>query len=201
MERNFSEDEIDQFLMAIGAKTYGGKKSSKNLYRILGATPETDDDGNRVPTPYEVLSVPPQFRDGVEVPIVFAIKNRVSKIGHFTGPERLFYYAKKNKVKSPPSIEATLNELKRKYKRAVFMGNLDEAAAYLDMVNSISGGRAEEVMGFFYNYAVFYRRMKRQLLMDMFSHFFLTYIFKYSTYIKEGIMDTKTHFKPYIEKL
>ena len=76
-----------------------GKKTTQNgevldLYRVIGIKPEFDEDGQRRLTPYEILGVPPQFRDGVnETPIVFAIKNRVQKIGKYTGEELNFIYS------------------------------------------------------------------------------------------------------------
>lgn len=52
-----------------------------DLYDILKIKPIFDDQGNRVLTVYEMLGVTPLFdKEGKEVPVVFAIKNRVGKI-------------------------------------------------------------------------------------------------------------------------
>ncbi len=77
-----SEKDVNKFLDYIGIGK-GSKRKETNLYKLLGIIPEVDDEGNRVPTPYEILQTPPQFRKGKEVPIVFAIKNRAKKIGKY----------------------------------------------------------------------------------------------------------------------
>lgn len=52
-----------------------------DLYDLLKIKPIFDDQGNRVLTVYEMIGVTPLFdKEGKEVPVVFAIKNRVGKI-------------------------------------------------------------------------------------------------------------------------
>ena len=75
-----------------------------DLYRILGAKPEIDENGKRKLTPYEILGVPPQFDENKkERPIVFAIKNKVKKIGNYTGKETTFFY-ESHRVKEEHSL-------------------------------------------------------------------------------------------------
>ena len=195
----FSEKQIGKFLDYIGANTES-KKKERNLYKILGIIPEVDDEGNRVQTPYEILKTPPQFRDGKEVPIVFAIKNRAKKVGHYSGSQNLFFYAHRKHEKEVSELEETLIDLKKKYKHALFVGNADEALSFLELIDSLTNGGAEEIMGSYYNYTMFYKRMKKQLLMDMFAHFFLTYFFRYRNTIKEGLLKKSGHFRPYFER-
>lgn len=169
-----------------------------DLYRILGAKPEVDETGKRKLTPYEILGVPPQFKNGgVEVPIVFAIKNKSKKIGKYTGRETTFIY-KSNRVKEEDSI---LEQLKANYKKAILMGNEAEAQKFLDLINDVTGGKAEEFLDSFYDYTKFYRRMKKQLLLDIFSHFFLMYMMKKtkSSIIDKGIIKRGKVYKAYRE--
>ncbi len=194
-----SEKDVNKFLDYIGIGK-GSKRKETNLYKLLGIIPEVDDEGNRVPTPYEILQTPPQFRKGKEVPIVFAIKNRAKKIGKYTGSNRIFYYPHQKNRNNEPSINATLDELKKKYRHAIFIGNAEEALSYLELIEGLTGSAAEEIMGSYYNYALFYKRMKKQLLMDMFAHFFLTYFFRYRNNIREGLLKKSGHFRPYFEK-
>ncbi len=192
--------DVERFFKILGVKEAEGKGKSANLYQILGCLPETDENGNRLKTPYELLGVPPQFRDGKEVPIVFAIKNRAKKIGKYSGEITEFFYSKINKLRKAQEEEDTIEALKKQYKHAEFMGNIDEAMSIVEVINSLSGGRAEEIMGSYYNYAKFYKKMKKQLLMDMFSHFFLTYIQRYKTQLREGLIKTDVTYRPYFEK-
>lgn len=169
-----------------------------DLYRILGAKPEVDETGKRKLTPYEILGVPPQFKNGgVEVPIVFAIKNKSKKIGKYTGREITFIY-KSNRVKEEDSI---LEQLKANYKKAILMGNEAEAQKFLDLINDVTGGKAEDFLDSFYDYTKFYRRMKKQLLLDIFSHFFLMYMMKKtkSSIIDKGIIKRGKVYKAYRE--
>ncbi len=194
-----TEKQVEEFLDELGVDKTKEFGKSKNLYKILGIVPEVDDEGNRLATVYEILGTPPQLRNGKEVPIVFAIKNRVKKLGRYQGSERLFFYAHQNKNKEVSSLEATLENLKKKYKHALFVGNTDEAVVLIDLIDSMTGGHASEIVGSFYNYAVFYKKMKKQLLMDMFVHFFLTYFLRYRNNIKQGIINSSKRFKPYFE--
>lgn len=195
-----TEADVSKFFKIIGVNDSGSRGRSANLYRVLGVLPETDEDGNRIKTPYEHLGVPPQFRNGKEVPIVFAIKNRVAKVGRFTGSDLLFYYSKRNKIRQTQSQTNTIEELKKKYRHAQFIGNIDEAMKIVDIINSVSGGKADEIMGSFYNYAMFYKRMKKQLLVDMFNHFFLTYLTRFKSQVKEGLINDTKQFRPYFER-
>lgn len=170
-----------------------------DLYRVLGAKPETTSTGSRKITPYEILGVPPQTVDGVnERPIIFAIKNRAKKIGNYTGEQTTFLF-KGHKVKDELSI---LEQLKANYKRAILMGNEADAAKFLDLINQVTGGRAQEFLDSFYDYTKFYRRMKKQLLLDLFSHFFLMFMMaktRRST-VHKGILKKDRIYKAYHEQ-
>ncbi len=169
-----------------------------DLYRVLGVNPDVTKTGRRKQTPYEILGVPPQTTDGEsERPIVFAIKNRAKRIGNYTGEFTTFFY-KSNKVKDERSI---LEELKVKYKRALLMGNEAEAEKFLELIDQVTGGGAQEFLDSFYDYTKFYRKMKKQLLIDMFSHFFLMFMIartKKAT-IKKGLLKSDRVYKAYKE--
>ena len=180
-----------------------GKKTTQNgevldLYRVIGIMPEFDEDGQRRLTPYEILGVPPQFRDGVnETPIVFAIKNRVQKIGKYTGEELNFIY-KDNRVREEDTL---LETLKAGYKRAIMMGDDEEAAKYLDLIDKVSKGGASDFLSSFYDYTKYYKRLKKQLLIDIFAHFFLMYMTVKSITIQPGIIRGQKVYKPFKEKV
>lgn len=203
--KNFSDDEIKEFLRIIGVTDLTQKNKKLNIFTILQISPEIDSDGKRILTPYEILGVPPKFRDGFEVPIIFAIKNKVKKIGKYSGSEKIFYYSKSNSIKkkniiNSESIDDSINELKKKYRHAVFMGNMDEALSIYGIIDSLTGGRALEILCSSFDYTLFYRRMKKQLLIDIFAHFFLNYLRKYRNRVKSGLVKVSKKYKPYFEK-
>ena len=171
-------------------------KGSKvlDIFRVLKFKPEVDDFGNRKSTPYELLRVPPQIVNGEEIPIVFAIKNKVSKIGFYTG-EVTEFVLKPKRVKEEDSL---LESLKISYKHALMFGSEEEAAKYLELIDEYTGGGAEEFLKSFYDYSKFYRRMKKQLIIDIFAHFFLLYMSAASLTIKEGIIKSGK-YKPFRE--
>lgn len=180
------------------SKTVKGD-SVVDLYRILGAKPEVDENGKRKLTPYEILGVPPQFDENKqEKPIVFAIKNRTKKIGNYTGKETTFFY-ESHRVKEEHSLIETL---KAAYKKAVLMGNEADAAKYLDLIDRVTGGGAQEFLESFYDYTRFYRKMKKQLLLDIFSHFFLMYMMSRSkqSIIQKGIIRRTRVYRAYKER-
>ena len=166
-----------------------------DIYRILGIKPEIDENGNRKLSPYELLKVPPQIVNGKERPIVFAIKNKVKKIGKYTGEITEFVYAS-HKVKDEHSI---LETLKKKYKDALLMGNEAEAEKYLNLINDVTGGGADEFLDSFYDYTKFYRRMKKQLILDLFAHFFLLFMSARSLTIQKGLLKTDKVYHAYKE--
>lgn len=195
----FSNGGLVELYKKIGLrdpKFFNGK-SVVNLFKILGVEPEMKEDGTRLLTPYEILGVLPKFSHGEEKPIVFAIKNRAVKIGKYEGQITSFIY-KKQKVKEE---KTTIQTLKERYRSAIFSGNENEAESCLKMLESLSGDEARAFKDAFYNYTKFYKRMKRQLLIDLFSHFFLMYVQNRSTLIKNGIIRKNKIFKPYREKV
>lgn len=177
-------------------KFFSGK-SVVNLFRILQAEPEIKEDGTRLLTPYEVLGVLPKFENGVEKPIVFAIKNRVSRIGKYEGQITNFVY-KKPKIKEEKSVIQTLKE---RYRAAIFAGDENEAESCLKMIESLSPSESRAFKDSFYDYTKFYKRMKRQLLIDLFAHFFLMFVQARSSIIKNGIIKKNKLYKPYHEKV
>lgn len=194
----FTEKNITEFYKKIGldkAEFFDGKKP-KNLFKILKISPEFDSVGNRKLTPYELLGIVPKFENGKEVPIVFAIKNRVKKLGCYEGEVKDFVY-KNQKAQQDKSI---IQELKEKYRLAVMAGDDTTADFCLDTLSNLS---ADEVQGFkdsFYNYTKFYKRMKKQLLIDLFAHFFLEYMqMRKDSIIKNGIIKKDKIFKAYKE--
>lgn len=198
---NFSEEvltEVLKFYKAIGLKKSDFLKADNilGMYQILGIKPEFDENGNRRLTPYEILGVPPIIVNGKEVPIVFAIKNKskkVKRIGKTEGPIVDFVY-KNKKVQEKDSL---LEQLKKQYIQALLAGDEELAAQFLQMIDELTGGRSVEVLHSFYDYTKFYRRMKKQLLIDLFNHFFLLYMLQNSVNIKNGVIKKGKVYKAF----
>ena len=195
----FTSEKIAEFYKRVGlskAEFFVGKKPV-NLFKILKADPETDENGDRVKTPYEMLGVFPKFVDGVEVPIVFAIKNRVLGIGKYEGEIKDFVYISQ-KVKEEKTIIQTLKE---KYRAAIFAGDEETADSCLDMISNLSAEEAREFKDSFYDYTKYYKRMKRQLLIDLFAHFFLQLVQERASVVKKGIVKKDKLYKAYKTKM
>ena len=189
--------EIENFYdsIGLGSGQLKAKGDSFNIFKVLGFEPKFDENGERVLTPYEILGVLPQFSGGKERPIVFAIKNRVRKIGRYEGEQLNFVY-KPGRIKAEKTI---LSTLKTNYKRAVFQGNQDQADSILESIEALTGKSASEVMDSFYDYSRYYRKMKKQLLIDMFAHFFLMYLRASVKSVRKGIVYKNRSLKPFKE--
>lgn len=194
---NFTNEQIIEIfkMMGLNSPVFLDGKNIVNLYKLLNIVPQKNEDGSRILTPYEHLGVLPVFKDGKEVPIVFAIKNKVSKIGKYEGEVTKFIY-KTSKVKEQQS---TIDKWKEKYRAAVLAGDESQAESCLSMIDSLTGGKASDYVDSFYNYAKFYKKMKKQLLLDLFAHFFLMYIQQRSSLIKSGVIMKDKIYKPYHE--
>lgn len=194
----FSNKEIFELLQSLGLSESAIVKSGlvQDIFSVLKTEPKITEDGSRELTPYETLGVMPVFEGGKEKPIVFAIKNikrpLVNK-GKYTGENLTFFY----KPKKVQQEKDTLETLKSGYRRAVFMGDDENAKAYFDMINTMTGGRAKELLSSFFDYSKYYKRMKKQLVMDLFAHFFLMYIYNRVKTIKNGVNSKRKGVKPY----
>ena len=196
---NISKNEIINFYQDMGLPTQSYLRNGRirNIYDILGIRPKLKDNGDREITPYEILKVPPQMVMGKEVPIVFAIKNRVGKIGKYDGDDLVYTYQSR-KVKKELTL---LQTLRSNYKKALFDG--DDALAYriLQMYDKLTGGKSKEFLDSFYDYTKFYRRMKKQLIIDIFAHLFLMQQQKIEqpkfVSVKTGVLSRKRSIRPY----
>ncbi|MBQ8451441.1 MAG: hypothetical protein IJ538_01525 [Clostridia bacterium] len=171
---NFSESQIIEFYKSIGLseKDYLINGRLVDLFTLLKTAPEVNVYGNRAVSPYEILRVPPKFEDGEERPIVFAIKNKAKKVGKYEGGSTNFLYEAK-KIKEEKSF---IQELKSKYRRAVFFGNQLEAEEIMSTLKSIDPKEASDLASSFYDYTKFYKKMKEQLLLNLFAHFFILFV-------------------------
>jgi len=166
----------------------------KDIFSFLNIKPEVDDDGKRKLTPYEILGVLPNICDGVEKPIVFFVKNKIrnikiSKTNNFG--ELKFSNQKKQSDKD--LIEFVLAS----YRSAIAQNNLAEAERQFETLDLITGGKAKHYIGTFYDYTKFYKQMKKQLLIDLFAHFFLIYLMHKKSLIKKGLVIKNKKFKAY----
>jgi len=197
----FSEEQISKmlkFYQDIGLSTNDFLKVDNvlDIYRILGIVPEFDENGNRKLTPYEILGVPPIIVNGREIPIVFAIKNktkRTKKIGKIDGEIVSFVY-KNKRVRDKDSV---LEELKKQYIQALIAGDEELAEQFLKLIDEYTGGRSVDVLISFYDYTKFYRRMKKQLMIDLFNHFFLMFMMQTNLAMKEGVFEQGKLYKAY----
>ena len=66
--------------------------SLKDIFDLLGIEPKYDENGRRIATVYERLGINPRFTlDGLEIPFVFRIKNRVNTLLRASASVPLFY--------------------------------------------------------------------------------------------------------------
>ncbi len=194
LDKSFEQlTEIAYQEMNISPSVFTKKGKAMDIFSLLKIKPMYDENNKRILTPYEVLGIPPQFNsEGKEIPIVFAIKNPIFKVAKLK--EDNFHFVYKGQIEK--SEESIVDTLKFNYKKALFVGNEAEAEMYLKLLDEATGGKAKEILGNFYNYTKFYKKMKKQLLMDIFAHFFLLYINKKTT-VKNGVTKKGKLFKAY----
>lgn len=186
-------------LCGITEDMYLSSSGVLDLFTLLGIRPEYDKNGERLPTVYEQLSIAPKFVDGKEVPIVFAIKHKASKISkNQTLKDVKFTYSeKKDKKKDDKTI---LNKLKQDYLEAVLNGNMIEASRLYDMIDMLTGGKADYFIGVQFNSVKFYKKMQKQLLIDMFANFVILMILNTKQNGKQGIFRFDKLYKAFVEK-
>lgn len=169
-----------------------------DLFTLLGISPEYDEFGNREPTVYEQLSIAPIFREGKEVPIVFAMKHKVSKVSKNPKVDNTtFSYVADKEISDEKMI---LNTLKRDYFSALVNGNLNEATRLYDMIDALTGGDADDFIGIQFNCVKFYKKMQQQLLIDMFANFIILMILSKSGSLKDGIVKFDKLYKAFVQK-
>jgi len=196
------EDIINFYKMCgISEDMYLSRKGVLDLFSLIGISPEFDEQGNRIPTVYEQLEIAPMFREGREVPIVFAIKHKVSKV-HKPKPEDKISTDKFtfNGSKEQVSDKVILNKLKQDYFSAIVNGNLNEATRIYDIIDKITGGKADYFIGVQYNCVKFYKKMQKQLLIDMFANFVILMILNKKYSVKEGIIKFNKLYKAFVQK-
>lgn len=179
----------------VSEETYLSKDGALDLFTLLKIKPEFDEDGNRKLTPYELLEVLPKFEDGHEVPIVFAIKHKAKKVVHGGAVSGEFTFAGARKSDSMD----ILNKFKQDYFNAMDALNVSEATRIFNLIDKLTGGHAEEVLGVKYNYEMFYIKMKRQLLIDLFANFLILRIMNRKSQVKEGVVKADKLYKEFVD--
>lgn len=198
---NFSNEQMETMIafykqLGISADKFFVDGKIKSIFEILGVKPEVDENGVRKLTPYEILGLLPNIEDGKEKPIIFFLKNKLRglKLTKIANLGSFFFSKEKNQSDKDNSlIEFILSS----YKTAIVQNNLSEAERQFDMLNKITGGRAKHFIGSFYDYTKFYKQMKKQLLIDLFSHFFLIYLMEKKSIIKKGLIIKNKKFKSF----
>ena len=177
---------------------YLSRNGVLDLFSLLGISPEYDENGNRLPTVYEQISIAPIFREGKEVPIVFAIKHKVDKINKNPKVDNTtFTYVSDKELSDEKEI---LNSLKRDYFSSLLNGNLVEATRLYDMIDALTGGEADEFIGIQYNCVKFYKKMQQQLLIDMFANFIILMILSKEDNLQPGILKFDKLYKAFVQK-
>ena len=195
---NFFTDEqlklMVQFYtdMGFSEKEYLLGGNIRSIFDVLNISPNVDEKNSRSLTPYEILGVLPNIVDGIEKPIVFFVKNKFKfiKPAKLSKPEN-FKFSKEANQKDPSIIDMVL----KKYKSALAQNNVEEADKLFEILNKLTNGKAEKYIGLIYDYTKFYRQMKKQLLIDLFSHFFLIYLLEQKSIIKKGLVVKNKKFK------
>lgn len=190
-------------MCGISEDMYLSRNGVLDLFSLIGISPEFDEQGNRLPTVYEQLEIAPVFRDGKEVPIVFAIKHKVSKIykpkqTDKISTDKLSYAG--NSSKEQVSDKVILNKLKQDYFTAIVNGNLNEATRIYDIIDKVTGGKADYFIGVQYNNVKFYKKMQKQLLIDMFANFVILMILNKKYSVKEGLVKFNKLYKAFVQK-
>lgn len=170
-----------------------------DLFTLLGIKPEYDENGDRKLTVYEQLEIAPKFKDGKEVPIVFSIKHKVTKVAKNANSDigQKFTYLGKSKNAKDKSI---LNKLKQDYFSAISNGNLNEATRLYDVIDLMTGGKADYFIAVQYNCVKFYKKMQKQLLIDMFANFVILMVLSQKQTIKNGVVKFDKLYKSFVEK-
>lgn len=188
-------------MCGISEDMYLSRKGVLDLFSLIGISPEFDEQGNRVPTVYEQLQIAPVFREGKEAPIVFAIKHKVSKVYK---PKETDKISSENFTYSGSAEQVNdkviLNKLKQDYFSAIVNGNLNEATRIYDLIDKITGGKADYFIGVQYNSVKFYKKMQKQLLIDMFANFVILMILNKKYSIKEGLIKFNKLYKAFVQK-
>ena len=180
---------------------YLSRNGVLDIFSLIGMTPKFDEQGNRELTVYELLEIPPVFRDKKEVPIVFAIKHKVSKVykpkdDDKISTDKYTYAGSKEQVND----KVILNKLKQDYFSAIVNGNLSEATRLYDIIDKITGGKADYFIAVQYNNVKFYKKMQKQLLIDMFANFVILMILSGKHSIKDGIVKFNKLYRAFIQK-
>lgn len=169
-----------------------------DLFTLLGIKPEYDESGERIPTVYEQLGIAPIFRDKKEVPIVFAIKHKISKI-HKQEILSSKTFAFKG-AKELTSEDAILLKFRQDYFSSFYSGNLAEATRLYDIIDILTGGNADKYIGIQFNAVKFYKKMKQQLLIDMFANFVILMVLSKASNIKQGIVQYDKLYKSFMKQ-
>ena len=93
-----------------------------------------------------------------------------------------------------------MNKLKQDYFSAIANGNLSEATRIYDIIDKITGGKADYFIAVQYNSVKFYKKMQKQLLIDMFANFVILMILSEKHSIKDGIVKFNKLYRAFIQK-
>lgn len=185
-------------LCGISEDMYLSRDGVLDLFTLLGIKPEFDENGNRLLTVYEQLAIAPKFENGKEVPIVFAIKHKASKIrkAPIDNCTEFTYKGEKENLND----KTIINKLKEDYFSAISNGNMLEATRIYDLIDLMTGGKADYYIGVQYNLVKFYKKMQQQLLIDMFANFVILLVLSKKQMITEGIVKFDKLYKAFLEK-
>lgn len=128
---------------AIGIPVQYNKDGSiKDIYDLLGIEPMYDENGNRLLTPYELLAMLPRFNEnGEEIPVVFAIKNRIGSVAKVDLTQRVLTRKLSDTEKEELLIRETLQ---KKLDEAVQTGDKQKEQAIKKVIETTTNKKSEE---------------------------------------------------------
>ncbi len=180
--------------MGVSPKDFLEGESVKDVFEFLNFEPLVDENGNRALTPYEILGLLPNMDGNIEKPIVFFVKNKIKNLSGFKSSAGFdFVFSKEKNQHKDKLIEFVLTC----YKAALAENNMAEAEKQFAILNKITNGKAKHYVGACYDYKKFYKQMKKQLLIDLFSHFFMLYLIQKKSIIKKGLIIKNKKFVPF----
>ena len=180
--------------LGVDPEQFFSGKNITNIFDFLNIVPQVDELGNRKLTSYEILGLLPNIENGKEKPIIFFMKNKFRGLKIVKPKFELdLFFSKAANEKDESLIDYVVNN----YKTAIMQNNLAEAERQFEMLDKITGGKAKHYIGKVYDYTKFYKQMKKQLLIDIFSHFFMIYLMRKKSIIKEGLIIKNKKYRAY----
>ena len=117
----------------------------RDIYDLLGITPQYDENGNRILTVYELLGLVPRFtNNGQEIPTFLSIKNKIKKFIKTEKATGILTRKLSEKEKEEYQLRRILEEKK---KEAEIFGNKSKAQAIQKTLDGAKASKAGKKQG------------------------------------------------------